>query len=83
MTLPDGWTEELSPKFAILEWPGHGAVTISLERRGFVLGHGVYVPWPDPKANPYTGRGWKDRLYADAIKALQNVFAEERVDASR
>lgn len=79
MTLPEGWTEELGSKRAILEWTGHGAVTISLERRGFVLGIGGYIPWPDPKTSPYTGRGWKDRLYADAIRALQGVFAEEKV----
>lgn len=84
MNLPEGWTEELGAKRAILEWGGHGAVTISLERRGFVLGIGGYIPWPDPGSPyAYTGRGWKDRLYADAIKALQDLFAEEKAHADQ
>jgi hypothetical protein len=57
----------------VLEWPKHGAVTISEKARGYTLGIGGYI-----EAQPavYKGRGWKDELYADAIKALQDIWPD-------
>lgn len=71
--LPEGWTrEEVRGYGVVLEWPHHGAVTIDEERRGFSIG-----ACPVWARGDYSGRGWKERLYADAIKALQDVFAKE------
>lgn len=70
LLLPEGWTrEEIRCYGIVLEWPGHGAVTVDENVRGFALGM-----QPIRKRGDYAGRGWKDRLYADAIKALQEVF---------
>ena len=72
--LPEGWTrEELRGYGVFLEWPGHGAVTVDEKVRGFALGI-----CPVRSGGDYSGHGWKERLYADAIKALQDVFAKER-----
>jgi hypothetical protein len=77
MELPEGW--ERKPFFFgdVLTWPDHGSVTVNVEKRGFAIGHGTYVR----NMAGYTGRGWKDRLYADAVKALQAVWESEPVDA--
>lgn len=64
--LPAGWVREERWFGVILMWSDHGFVTINEKKRGFALGSGSIV-----QAMPgYTGRGWKDRLYADAIAAL-------------
>jgi hypothetical protein len=73
-TLPEGWTrEEIGCYGVVIEWPGHGAVTVSEKARSFELGMA-----PPSRRGNYAGRRWKDRLYADAIKALQDVFAAEK-----
>jgi hypothetical protein len=72
--LPEGWTrEEIRGYGIVLEWPGHGAVTVCEKVRSFELGM-----VPPRRTKGYSGRGWKDRLYADAIKALQDVFSSEK-----
>lgn len=64
--LPKDWTrEEIRGYGTVLEWAGHGAVTINEDVRGFALGM-----CPVRTKGEYAGRGWKDRLYADAISAL-------------
>ena len=52
-----------------IEWPGHGAVSIDLQRRCFTLGFdsGRFL---NLQPGAYIGRGWKDRLIDDAVAAL-------------
>ena len=67
--VPEGWQRDELWFGVVLTWPGHGFVTISEKKRGYELGHGSIV-----YAMPgYTGRGWKERLYADAIAALKKA----------
>lgn len=66
--LPIGWERSEYWFGVVLHWPDNGFVTISEKKRGFALGHGSIC-----KAMNYEGRGWRDRLYADAIKALQDA----------
>lgn len=73
-TLPEGWTrEEIRCYGVVIEWPRHGAVTVDEKARGFTLGM-----QPVRTRGDYSGRGWKERLYADAVKALRDVFAEKQ-----
>ncbi|MGF6836993.1 hypothetical protein QF001_000860 [Paraburkholderia youngii] len=72
--LPEGWTrEEIRSYGTVIEWPGHGFATVDERVRGFALGMQVVRMRGD-----YAGRGWKDRLYADAVKALQEVFERRK-----
>jgi hypothetical protein len=78
MLLPRDWERTELKTVVVLTWrrtDGPVSVTVDETKRAFELGHGVYVPPPWPKAK-YTGRGWKDRLYDDAIAALKKVFEE-------
>lgn len=71
--LPDGWTVEESRSYGVvIEAPGidGGSVTVDENARNFLLGVGVVRT----KGN-YSGRGWQDRLYADAIEALKTTLA--------
>jgi hypothetical protein len=71
LVLPEAWTCEKDSSYGVvIGWPGHGYVTVNDSVRGFALGI-----QPVRERGNYAGRGWKDRLYADAIKALQDVFA--------
>jgi hypothetical protein len=72
--IPEGWTREEGHYGVILEWPGRGAVTVDEERRGFALGIAR-----SKASDKYTGRGWKDQLYADAIQALTDAVSAEGV----
>lgn len=67
--LPDGWERSEVWFGTVLHWCGNGFVTVSEKHRSFSLGHGSVTT----RLSGYTGRGWKDRLYADAIKALQDA----------
>lgn len=67
--LPEGWERTELWFGVVLHWTNNGFVTVCEKKRGFAIGHGSAVK---PMLG-YTGRGWKDRLYADAIKALQNA----------
>lgn len=73
IALPEGWNQFMYGSAVVWEIPTKGAVTIDENKRGFTLGIGGYIT---SRADIYTGRGWKDRLYADAINALQDVFKE-------
>ncbi len=82
--LPYGWaSEELHDgQVLIASAPapgGHlrGYVTVDFALRGFRNGQSQHGPmanavkWPGRK---YEGRGWKDRLVADAVTWLQEVM---------
>jgi hypothetical protein len=70
--LPEGWERSEMWFGTVLHWRGNGFVTVSERKRSYSLGHGSV----NTQMTGYTGRGWKDRLYADAIKTL--IDAVER-----
>ena len=78
MELPDGWTSEEIAGNTVLGMPNFGSVTICWATRGFALGFTQFVR----PMSGYTGRGWKDRLYADGVKALQEVWRDELARAA-
>jgi hypothetical protein len=68
--IPHGWRVSWaysSSKRLIIEH-AFGAVTVDIDRRGFALGIVAMVPRYSTR---YAGRGWRDRLVDDAVKALQ------------
>jgi hypothetical protein len=71
LPLPAGWAAsrrwENDPNVIIVEWPGHGSVTVDLRKRNFELG--VSLVHKGNKTR-YTGRGWEARLFSDAFAAL-------------
>ena len=83
--LPLGWTVERQPdgltkiagfstkSIANRRYLPDGYVTVSETRRNFALG---LSPPRDKK--DYKGRGWRNRLYADAIQALQSALEPAR-----
>jgi hypothetical protein len=76
--LPEGWErkEGYFKWVSYLTWnrtDGPVSVTVDEDKRGYALGHGAYVR----TMSGYTGRGWKDRLYADAIEALKRLWENE------
>ncbi len=68
MTLPEGWTSEVRGDRIIIERPSIAFVTVDIERRGFA--GGIRHRAPSLATTEYTGRGWRDRLIADAVKWL-------------
>lgn len=75
-SLPEGWTVENPPncRTSILSYPGAGFVSICWQRRCFETG---YTQHPRESARPpfkYSGRGWQDRLLADAVEALKKIY---------
>ena len=71
--LPSGWSLEwAAPRVAIIRAPGPYFITVDERLRNFALGHGpVY-----DSAYDYTGRGWRKRLYRDAIEELRRAINE-------
>jgi hypothetical protein len=71
ITLPEGWKAEYrwpNYKNIVIVECSQGAVTINLKIRAFGLGIGAVnrnIP------GKYMGRGWQERLYNDAVAALQ------------
>lgn len=78
--LPDGWRASSDSRGVVIdafdsEGLLQGSVTVSEQVRGFVLGVcDVRTPSGGSK---YAGRGWKQQLYADAVAALQAVWARQ------
>lgn len=78
--LPDGWRASSDSRGVVIEafdsdGRSQGFVTVSEQVRGFVLGvSDVRTP---PGGSKYAGRGWKPQLYADAVAALQVVWARQ------
>ena len=75
MLLPEGWTFEKHEVYGtvIKAVSPHHAVCVDLRQRGFVLGVSA-VP-----RGLYYGRAWKERLYQDAVMALENFIANEAI----
>lgn len=78
--LPPDWSEDEQnylPDCAVLRHGGKfvGWVTVDFERRNFALGIGR-LPAGRPQPTGYIGRGWKDRLVADAIAHLTAVYTK-------
>lgn len=87
-TLPDGWRWE--PLYEHTEdvfvadngaTPSPGFVTVSFRKRKFALGRGEPHIWGRFEEglydeSRYQGRGWRQRLVDDAVKALQTVWGE-------
>ena len=76
--LPDGWRASSDPRGVVIdafdsEGRMQGSVTVCEQARGFVLG--VCTVRASGGASKYAGRGWKPQLYADAVAALQAVWA--------
>ena len=73
-TLPNGWTsEDLGASQLLLRCADGGMVTLDFERRLFRAGYSTAGP-PTSTAK-YTGRGWQQRLLADAIAQLGAVWS--------
>ncbi len=73
-TLPDGWTyEDIGSERILIENPQRGMVTVDFDRRLFRSGYSTRGP--GQTTTKYTGRGWRERLLADAIVWLQAVYA--------
>lgn len=78
--LPDGWRASSDSRGVVIdafdaEGRMLGSVTVCEQVRAFALGVcGVRTPSGGSK---YTGRGWKQKLYADAVAALQAVWARQ------
>lgn len=73
-TLPEGWTsEDRGDELIIDAADGRGSVTIRWDLRSFCLGVGFAGPATTAK---YTGRGWKERLLADAVAKLQSIWGK-------
>lgn len=71
--VPDGWkSEPVRGCCTLIEWPGHGMVTIDWEARGFRGGFSTTGLLSSKRR--YTGRGWKERLVFDAVASLQEVW---------
>jgi len=80
MNLPDGWVAESPshmPDCVVLFSPGGvGCATIDYGQRIFGFGYGQPRA---PKGCYYSGRGWKDRIVADAIRELTAIMGEPPV----
>lgn len=69
--VPDGWSVESRRPNELTILAPHGGVTLDIGGRFYQLGFGIRPPRPYSMAQKYTGRGWRDRLVADAVKALE------------
>lgn len=73
IVLPEGWTMGESRTYGtVITKPGRegGYVTVDEGKRNFELGTVVVR-----RRGDYAGRGWRERLYADAVAALQAIWA--------
>lgn len=71
ITLPDEWSAEWSDIYngIIITAATDGYVTVNEQLRNFGLGICLVKSPGD-----YHGRGWKQRLYEDAVNALQDAI---------
>lgn len=74
-TLPNGWRLERCVLGTVLiraDRPGvESFVTVNERLRGFAAG--ITAVKRSPRWSIYTGRGWKARLYDDAIAACMRI----------
>lgn len=78
MQLPDGWTSRKLTHngcdFIEIVAPSGQfscSTTVDLERRAFRVGYSFTGPFVTKKI--YGGRGWRERLVADAVAHLHGV----------
>lgn len=70
ISLPPGWTHYTSSSYGtVIEAPGIGAVSVDETARNFALGMTTVRD-----RGAYSGRGWKEKLFTDAIAALQRCM---------
>lgn len=75
--LPKGWSmRENTPYGVVIDAP-HGSVTVDVGMRNFTLGEQHVLRY-----GTYASRGWRDRLYRDAIMALDSLGREIEVRKS-
>jgi hypothetical protein len=74
--LPEGWgIEPYGPDHEILKAKdSKGFITVDLKRRCFRLGIARAVGTSASGGKKYSGRGWKEDLYKDAISTLQEAI---------
>jgi len=72
LPLPENWTSGLAhngKRWVFIAAPGAGAVTVDLEHRAIRPGlYATYGRAIDDRT--YTGRGWVERIHADAVHSL-------------
>lgn len=70
--LPEGWTVEDYCGSVVVTRPSMGSASLNFERRE---AYGWYVSRHHRTltSTKYTGRGWAERLIADAVKWLQEI----------
>lgn len=82
LAIPDGWTEATTRDgYTVIVEPGLCTATIDWFGRVVRGGHGCYGgsdiagrhPVPGAFAPRYTGRGWRDRLVADAVEWIADA----------
>lgn len=70
--LPEGWLSLTEDKeILIIERPGVGGVTIHWDLRSALPGYQRSHVGKPIAGGPYIGRGWRERLLADAIAWLE------------
>jgi len=76
--LPDGWEgEKFTDNTEEFSWKtntGIHRVTVDYNKRGFALGSGSVNRSNNKATKKYSGRGWRDRLAADAIVYLEEIM---------
>jgi hypothetical protein len=72
--LPHGWHCDSFPPHLVVIYAPHGVVTIDYKHRAIGLGVWYCIVTSEPLAG-CTGRGWRAKLAAAAIEALQAVAA--------
>ena len=78
VTLPPFWRASQfyagdDKNVIVLDWPGHGYVTVDLRRRNFALGRALVHK---SQKVTYSRRDWKVKLFSDAIDALRKVHQQ-------
>lgn len=75
LKLPEGWTERMAMwgngSLLYNEQNGY-EITINWTRRAYISGNNVLGFHGMKRTKEYTGKGWRDRLVADAIAEASN-----------
>jgi hypothetical protein len=71
--LPEGWAAAShGTRYTVID-NRHGGVTIDWQSRGYRGGFGT-THGKLTSTGPYLGRGWRQRLVADAAAWLQGIY---------
>ncbi|QMI49998.1 hypothetical protein [Burkholderia sp. MBR-1] len=79
--LPSGWTAEQCSFGVLLEAKGPdgrfiGGITVNEKVRGYALGISP-VRTADVESSIYQGRGWREKLYRDAVSKLNSALVRK------